>query len=190
MLMGKIAKLFFVIALLPSASPRVWAQALVPKLARVAEALECPVQDRGPQGWTRERIKPILESQDVLIEIYRAGGRGVKVSIVYHHEEAEAIKAMEKFFSSDKPSSKIPNLGDEAYVWGYSHNVAFRKGDLNIFVSGGSDIGSLLTEVEESEVRLLVRAEAAAINKNFARMMLKVLSNLDDPCPRPDRYRR
>lgn len=190
MFIEKMVKLFFLTALLLSASLTVKTQGLVPQLARVAEALECPGQDNRPLGWTRERIPPVLESPDVLIEVYRSGGRGVKVSILYHQSEAEAIKALAKFFSTDKPNRKIPNLGDEAYAWGMSDNIAIRKDNFTVFISAGSDIDSLLTEIEESEVRMLKRAEVTAINKNFARKMVKVLSSLDEePCPRPFLYR-
>lgn len=191
MFMRMIAKLFFVIALLPSASLTVAAQDLAPQLARVVEFLECPGQDNRALGWTRERIPPVLASPDVLIEVYRSAGRGVKVSILYHQSAAEAANALEQFFSNNKTSRKIPNLGDEAYEWGMSDNIAVRKNNFNVYISAGSDIDSLLTEIEESERQALKLAEVAAINKNFARKIVKVLSNLDDePCPRPFRYRR
>lgn len=49
------------------------AQEVSPQLTKVAEALECTRREI-MRGWERERVPPITESEDVLIEMWIAGG--------------------------------------------------------------------------------------------------------------------
>lgn len=178
--MKRILKAFFVIALLFCLPSFIKAQDVPPSLAKVAEALECPKQGK-LSGWQRERGTPLAPSKDVLIEMYSSAGRRVKVSILYQPSEAEAQEVFRRFVSGER-TTKIENVGDEACAWGYSDNIAMRKGKLTIYISASSDIGDLLEELDDRERFGLSRTEAVALNKSFARSIDAILSDPAGAC--------
>jgi hypothetical protein len=182
--MKAAARLSFIVFLL-SAPLIVRAQNAPLQLADVAKALECQDQNH-LSGWKREQVEPFGGSKNVLVNMYVSGGRRVKVSIVYYQSDAEASKVM----ASHKPARKIQSFGDEAIVWGYSDTITMRKNNLLISVSAISDIDRLLTEVDQTESSTLNRTEEVLLNKNFARLMDKTLSNLSEACRLPlfDRF--
>jgi hypothetical protein len=169
-----------VVLLLSSISPSVGAQEVPPQLTKVVEALEC-VRKEQMSGWSRERVPPITSSENVLIEMWVSGGRRVKVSILPYQSEAAAIESMQRFVATETVK-KVQGLGDEAYAWGYSDEIALRKGSFTVFVSAISDIDRLLLMVEEAERSGLRRTEQIALNKNFARMMSAILANPAGAC--------
>jgi hypothetical protein len=182
--MKAAARLSFIVLLL-SASLIGRAQNASIQLADVAKALECQDQKHS-SGWKREQVEPFGGSKNVLVNMYVSGGRRVKVSIVNYQSDAEASKVM----ASHKPARKIQNLGDEAIAWGYSDSITIRKSNLLISVSAISDIERLLPEIDQTESSTLNRTEETLLNKNFARMMDKTLSNLSEACRLPlyDRF--
>jgi hypothetical protein len=91
-------------------------------------------------------------------------------------------------FASTGTVKRIQGLGDEAYSWGYSDEVALRKGSITAFVSAISDIDRLLPLVDEAERSALRRTEQIALNKNFARMMSAVLANPSAACDLYERF--
>ena len=161
------------------------AQEVPSQMTKIVEALECASKEQ-MSGWSRERIRPITNSENVLIEMWVSGGRRIKVSILLHQSEAAAIESMRRFASTGT-GKKIQGFGDEAYSWGYSDDVALRKGSITVFVSAISDIDRLLPFVDEAERSELRRTEQIALNKNFARMMSAVLANPSAAC---DLYQR
>ena len=184
--MNRSAQSSFIAILLLNILPSVRAQDVPPSLVKVAKALECPRQEN-TSGWKRERVKPIAGSDNVLIEMYVSGGRRVKVSIIYHRSESEAVETMIRG-ASENSAKAIENLGDEAYSWGYSDAIALRKGNLTVYVSATSNIDSLLPALDESERSNLRRTEEVTLNKNFARMVSNILSNLERACQPLERY--
>jgi len=183
--MTKFAQLTLVVVLCLSALPVALAQDLPSPLARVAKALECARQE-STSGWKVERVKPIAGSENVLIEIYVSAGRRAKVSIIYNRSEAEAIVKMKRGAAGNSAKA-IQELGDGAYSWGYSEAIAFRKGNLTVYVSAVSDIDSLLPALGDTERTNLRRIEEIAINKSFARSVASFLSNLDKACQTMER---
>jgi len=183
--MTLIGKLCFVVALSTFFLPSVSTADLSPLLSKIAQAIECSQKESNPT-WRIERNKPIRPNEKTLIEMLVSGGRRVKVSILEHETEAAAIETMKRG-SYDKSAKAFPNLGDEAYSWGYNEAIAFRKGNLTVYVSAFSDIESLLPGLNDTERSDLRRSEEKAINKSLARVIANVLSNLDRACQSMDR---
>lgn len=183
--MKTFAQLTLIVAVSLSVLPVVRAQDVPSPLARVAKALECSRQE-STSGWKVERGKPIAGSENVLIEMYVSAGRRVKVSIIYNRSESEAIVTMKRGAAGNSAKA-IQDLGDEAYSWGYSDAIAFRKGNLTVYVSAISDIDSLLPALDDSERTNLRRIEEIAINKSLARIVASILSNLDKACQTMER---
>lgn len=107
----------------------------------------------------------------------------MKVSILHYQSEAAAVESMQRF-ASNGAVKKILGLSDEAYAWGYSDEIAMRKGNLTVFVSAISDIDALLPAIENDEKFALRRTEEAALNKNFGRIIAAVLANPAAACSR------
>ena len=188
--MKRLAQAAFIAGLFLNALMSARAQDVPPTLKDVAAALECPQQAEQQQpppfSWTRERGTPITGSENVLIEIYVSGGRRVTVSIIYYPSEAAAIETMKRSLS-DKSSKIITGLGDGAYSWGWSDSIALRKNNLIAFVSSISDIDYLLPALDVNERNRIKQTEESALNKNFARMLAHILSNLDKACQPSER---
>lgn len=184
--MKAAAKLSLLVAALSmSASLSVRAQTTHTQLADVEKALDC--LDRGTlSAWKREGIEPLAGSRDIVIFKYVSGGRTAIVKIMYYPSNAEANKSFKSFGEHASSTRKeIENLGDEAFSWSYEKSIVMRKGNLMVYVTAGSDISSLLPEIEAAETTALNRTESWLLTKNFARMMDKALSDLREPC-RPD----
>jgi len=158
---------------------------LSPLLSRIAQALECSQKESNPK-WKLERNEPPTQNENVLIEVFVSGGRRVKVSILEHKSEAEAIEVMKRG-TAGKSAKVLLRLGDEAYSWGYSDDIAFRKGNLTVYVSAFSDIDALLPMLDQDERTSLRRSEESAINKGLARTIANILSALDQACRPMDR---
>ena len=178
--MRVVSKLFLVLTLLAIPSSSMQSPRLSPRLSKIAQALECSEKARNP-GWKLERIEPITPNENVLIEMFVSGGRSAKVSILEHKSEAEAIETIKRG-AADKSAKALLKLGDEAYSWGHSDVIAFRKGNLTVYVSAMSDIDALLPMLEQDERTSLRRNEEMAINKGLARSIANILSNLDQAC--------
>lgn len=174
------AKLFFVFALSAIQSLSMQSGRVSPLLLKIEQALECSQKESNPR-WQLERTESIKPNENVLIEMFVYGGRRVKVSILEHKSEAEAIAAM-KQGAADKSSKPLLKLADEAYSWGYSDAIAFRKGNLTVYVSAVSNIDALLPMLDRSESGALRRSEEVAINKSMARTIANILSTLDRAC--------
>ena len=63
-------------------------------------------------------------------------GRIVRVSIIAHGSEDDAIAAMRRFAAEERTLDRLPELCDGGYSWGLGgSNIAFRKSDLTFWVS-------------------------------------------------------
>ncbi len=184
--MSVVAHSFFVLALLAVQSSSMQSGGMSPVLSRIARAFECSQKESNPR-WKLERTEPITPNENVLIEMFVSGGRRVKVSILEHKSEVEAIEAM-KGGAANKSAKALLKLGDEAYSWGYSEAIAFRKGNLTVYVSAVSDIDALLPMLDRSERESLRRSEEVAITKSLARTIANILSALDQACQPMDRW--
>jgi hypothetical protein len=183
--MRVICKLFLVLTLSTIPSSSMQSEGMSPLLSKIAQALECS-QKESNSRWELKRTEPIRANENVLIEMFVSGGRRVKVSILEHKSEAEAIQTMKRG-AADKSAKAFLKLGDEAYSWGFSDAIAFRKGNLTVYVSAVSDIDALLPMLDPDERTSLRRNEEVAINKGLARTIANILSALDQACQPMDR---
>lgn len=150
-------------------------ESLSPQLSKIAQTIEGAAKESLPE-WRFERGTPMLGSTNVLIEFAVSCGRSVKVSVLPFASDAEARQAVHGFARSSATKTELRGIGDEAYAWGYSDAIAFRKGTLAVFVSAASDIDRLVLSLNQAERETLKRNEEVALNKSFARIIAAVLS--------------
>ena len=156
------------------------AQELNPQLTEVSNALEC-LRKRDMSQWTRERVEPFTGGKDVLVEFWSLWGRRVKLSFMPYATEAAATKAMQEFAASTK-AKRVEGIRDEAYSWGYSDNIALRKGNLLVFIGTHSLMPSVVGSLEQSEVEEFEREDERKMNKGFARLLSQMLADLAAVC--------
>jgi hypothetical protein len=187
--MKRAATLSFVIALLLNAALTTSAQTAPTRLSDVVKALDCLERNGSMSAWKRERVEPFTGGpDDIFIYNYISGGRKVTIKVMYYPSDAEANLSFKSFetHASGVNFKRLQNLGDEAYSWGFEDSIVMRKRNLTVYITAGTNIGSLLPEVEQGETSALVSTEIILLAKNFARMMDKTLSNLSEAC-RPER---
>src|SRR5207253_1156330 len=104
---------------------------------------------------------PLKGSINILIFKYVSGGREALVKIMYYPSGSEASRSFQSFgaFAATRNLKKLQNLSDEAFSWGLDDSIVMRKGNLNIYVEAGTDIGGLLPEIETAETAALSRTE-------------------------------
>lgn len=153
------------------------AQEIPAPAAKVIEELECKMQKAMP-GWTRERVEPFSKTERVLVAVWSNCGRRVKVSVNYAPSEAEAARGLRR--PTQAEGKVMEGLGDEAYAWGHDDTIGMRKGNLVFSISTASLTS--LPGVDAGESSALLRAEAAALNKGFARLISSFLSNPNVKC--------
>lgn len=150
-------------------------ESLSPQLSNVAQLIEEAAKESLPE-WKLERVEPMRGSRDVLIEFAVSCGRRVKLSIMQFPSAAEASRAIQKMAGNNVERAALSGIGDEAFRWGYSDDIAFRKGTLAVFVSAVSDIDRLVPSLDQADQFALRRNEEIALNKGFARAIAAVLS--------------
>jgi hypothetical protein len=77
-----------------------------------------------------------------------------------------ASQALAQFARHNSTSRKFEGIGDEAFTWGYGSEVAFRHGNVNVFVSAVMNLN--LLSLDKSETSKLALAKAAATNRLLA----------------------
>ena len=141
------------------------AQNLSPEMVVIGEKLSRAF-DQNLKGWKRERVTPFDPRENVIVEFWSRPDRRAKISIVPSASPARASEALSDFARHDSTSKKIEGIGDEALSWGYSSEVAFRHGNVNVFVSAVMNLN--LLSLDKSETSKLALAEAAATNRLLA----------------------
>ena len=154
--------LFSLTLLLPALSK---AQKLSPEMLVLGIKLDNSF-DRHMRGWTRERIVPVYPGENVLIENWKRPDRGVQIAIVPYSSNDAASNEFAEFTRDRSPKATLNNIGDEAWQWGHSNEVAFRRGHVNVFIGSGVEL--TLLSVEKSELLSLNQAEQVATNKLIA----------------------
>jgi hypothetical protein len=155
-------------------------QSVSPQLSKVDKALEC-LGSKSSSGWKRERVQPIIKGENVLVDVWSFCDRRVKVSILPHVSQAEAVKAIQGFASTTK-SKKVLGIGDDAYVWGFGNQIAMRKGSFTVYVGAVSSLDTMLPFLESEEKSALLLAELSALNKSFAKQVAFVLDDVSAVC--------
>ncbi len=141
------------------------AQKLSPGMVELGVKLD-KTFDRHLRTWTRERIVPVYPGENVLIESWKASDRRVKIAVVPYPSNEAASKALSDFTRHQSTKATVSSIGAEAWIWGYSNDIAFRRGSLNVFI--GSVVELTLLSVENFELQSLNKAEQVATNKLIA----------------------
>jgi hypothetical protein len=176
-----IALLFFlfVASALPAVSN---AQELSPEMVKIGEKLDRAF-DQNLKGWKRERVAPVDPRENVIVEFWNRPDRRVKISIVPHASVVRASEALAKFARYDSSSKKLEGIGDEAFSWGYSSEVAFRHGNVDVFISAGVNLNLLAFDKDETSKISL--AETVATNRLVACFVNLALGDELDRSKRP-----
>jgi len=94
-------------------------------------------------GWKYERVEPLRNSPDVLVQFWSSANRKVKISVMPYNsvQEAQEVFKNHKRYSLNK--EPLDSVGDDAVASGYgSSDVAFRKGKYNVYISTTADVES------------------------------------------------
>lgn len=159
---------------------RAW-QALTQERTRLIDALDEKIRrdfEEMRPGWKHERVEPIVKTENVLIEFWSMANKKVKISILPHESAEKAHEVFKNFERYSLKKQVLNDLGDEAIGWGYgSADVAFRRGKLTVYISGGVDISADPDFRSLSETQRIERekSEAARLNREFAKHIVRVL---------------
>jgi hypothetical protein len=86
--------------------------------------------------WKHGAVEPIQGSRNVSVNNWAFEGRIVRISIMGYRSDDEAVAAMRRFAAEGRTLDRLPDLCDGGYSWGMGgSNIAFRKGDVTIWVS-------------------------------------------------------
>lgn len=151
--MKRSTLLWFSLALLLVASLSFPAQSNTQQLSRVADRIATAVSGRLP-GWRRTSVSPLsgpkggraaaaAQHDEVIVEQWRNGSSIVKLTIMRHPSANDAVKAIRIVAEDPRMRGNRSDLGDEGYVWSARGEVAFRRGNITVYVSTvGSDAAS------------------------------------------------
>lgn len=135
--------------MLISAQPTIGAQDYSAKLETVLEKIKTNLAEQKPE-WKHRAIEPMKGSRNVSVNKWESDSRGVRISIIAYASENEAKAEMREFSSETRTLDRLPTLGDGGYSWGRGgSNIAFRKGDVTIWVS--SSVTNLVEGVALSQ---------------------------------------
>jgi hypothetical protein len=87
--------------------------------------------------WKYQKVQPITDSADVIIQQWTLDNRSVRIAIVSHKSTSDAVAAISRLAREGQISETLPGLGDEAMTWGRGV-VSFRKRNLTIDISAAN----------------------------------------------------
>ncbi len=168
----------------PSAS---LAQRYFSNIDRAAEAVEHKIKQVMPE-WEYHSIEPITPpgsadssavSDKVKIQQWVSGHKNIRVALVRHQSKEETAVALRRFAQAQKTNNRVPGLGDDAYSYGIDGGIAFRTGNLVVYISAVvvkeiNRDGSINTL--EDAVRA-ERLEAETATRGFAHHIAAVLNS-------------
>ncbi|CAN5403732.1 MAG: hypothetical protein ACR2GW_01705 [Pyrinomonadaceae bacterium] len=151
-------------------------------LNRIAEAIEQRVEQERPD-WRSEPITPATPSGNsasdkVKIRDWTSPTKSARVSIVYHESEEEAVNALRKIVANFPDSRATPGLGDEAFVWGLTGEIAIRKGNLTLYVSASVKQIDLTGIKSRAEIDRARDEQAKIATRSFAQLVATALALL------------
>lgn len=162
------------------------AQSRFTDLPRIAQALENTIHVNRPE-WVCHSIPPAsvhdgAESDTVTLRQWTAGRRNVRIAIVRHESEEEAIIELRRFAADKKTTNRYPGLGSEAYLWGIRGSIAFRHANLTVYVTAivmpagdnAETVGNGVREEREFAGQS-ERDEEAIVTRSFAQQVAALL---------------
>lgn len=140
-------------------------------LDRLEEKLDRHLEGKMP-GWTHRRGEPMLNSTNVLIKVWRAPEKGVKIAIVPYSSVQEAREVLRGFLKYEKEKEELKGLGDEAYSWGIRRaNVVFVRRNFVVYIEAGVNIDADPSSRSLSSTERFEREKTAVrlLSKDFAK---------------------
>lgn len=104
------------------------------ELTDVEDKLIQTVEKEVP-GWTHQTVKPIQGSQDVAIDQWISDNKGIRVTIIRHSSQEEAVKSIREFAADMKAGRDIPDAGEEQYSFDDMGSIVFRKRHFTIYLT-------------------------------------------------------
>ena len=94
-------------------------------------------------GWRHDRVDPLMNGENVLIQFWSSANRKVKISVIAHKSGNEAREVLQRYAKYSLNKEVLTDIGEEGYSSGYgSADVAFRKGRFTIYISTTADVDS------------------------------------------------
>jgi hypothetical protein len=162
------------------------AQRYFSNVDRAAEAIEHSLKQVMPE-WECHSIEPITPpgsidssavSDKVKIQQWESGYKNVRIVLVRHQSDEESAVALRRFAEAQKTNNRVPGLGDEAYSYGIDGGLAFRTGNLVVFISA-----VIVKEINRAEgintlgdAALAEHTETESATRGFAQRIAAVLS--------------
>lgn len=152
------------------------------RLDRIDEAIERKLAEVMPDR-QRKSVPPLSLEGDatndsISISQWVSGNNIVRIAVLHHASQDEARQSLQQFASDKKGSVTDEVLGDEAYVWGTDASIAFRKGDVSVYVSsvntGPHEDKNLIPEQKVG----LKHNKERTLTKQFAQHVAAVLTVL------------
>jgi hypothetical protein len=119
-------------------------------------------------------------SDDLRIQQWVSGTRDVRLVLHRHTSAAEASRALRQFAGTSRVRGHVNALADEAYIHGGRNAIAFRKGNLLVFVSA-IVMKEDYTEAEKKDAKYATGMdldEEAKLTSVFAQHVASALKKL------------
>jgi len=164
------------------------AQKRFSNLDRVAETVERKIKDKMPD-WNNDSVRPVsvdenATSDKVIIQQWTLGNRNARVAVLGHQSEEEATNVLRQFAADKKTNNRVHGLGDEAYLWGLRNSIAFRQGNLTIYLSAvvtekpNPDEALRNPAAAERKAAQAEHDEESKVTRSFAHHVAAALANL------------
>lgn len=177
----RIGVLLLFLSVAPSGAS---AQRRFSQLKKLDDAIEKKIADVMP-GWKRRVIEPAslnttFVNDKVSISQWRHGNKGVRIVLAQYDSDEEASAVLQRFATHMRTDKRIPGLGDEAYQYGISGGIAFRRNNLLVYVTAGinKDMETDEERIKNSATRVSEFEETANISREVARHVAVVIAQL------------
>ena len=131
-------------------------------------------------GWTHRRVQPMLNSPNVLIEVWSFPNRSVKISVVPYKSAQQAREVLQGFLKYEPNREEVKALGDEAYARGVMRShLVFRRGKFLVYVEAGADIDAEPNMARLSAPERIEREknEVKKLSKEFAKHLVAAIDD-------------
>jgi len=179
--MKKTVLLIIAFLMLPSS---LVAQKDFSDLDQVGDAIKERIRE-DMKDWKCHDIEPMAfentpPSDDLRIQQWVSGSRDVRLVLHRHPSAVEASRALRQFAATSRVKGYVNGLADEAYIHGGRNAIAFRKGNLLVYVSA-IVIKENYTDAEKKDPKYasgLDLDEEAKLTSAFAQHVASALKKL------------
>lgn len=176
---------FFALILLLCMGQTSFGQRRFSDLSKVAEAIEQKVHTAAPE-WKCHVVEPVTidgaDTSKVTIRQWSSEKQNVRVAIIRHQSEEEAATTLRQFALDKSANGRVPGLGDEGFAWGIRGSIAFRLGNITVYVTAivisDADPAELLRNPNQARQKAAQAEtdEEARITKVFVQHVISALA--------------